>query len=473
ASLAPPGDVAASLDARLAAVLSWTQDGLLDPSSRAEALRTVVVRLYQSASAIAHARSLADLCTGGGTEPDVVATFEDAMASFMQLSHGARARLNPDGGTSAPPMPVQDEALAVAVSRVLSGAEEALDGALVDGARRMAAELPVAMEALVSLVIDVVTRLPARVAEARAGAARINEQLPAWLPPRRTLGGFYVLRPLGSGAGGSVLVACRAEERQEPDAERFALKVPAYDAVAARSVSEAEFFQMFRAEASALLSLPAHPNLARFVTFDTGTKPKPILVMELVEGPNLDHEIEARALDVSRCFRILDDVLAGLEAMHSVEVGHLDIKPANVVLRGGREAVLVDFGLAGRRLRPGCGTGPYGAPEVWGAEAPGTTPTPMKADVYAFGCVAFEMLTGDTLFAAEGELQQVALHLSHDGFPDKLRKMASRPELAPLAEILFSTLRRDPGKRPTPHLLRIQLRQLEPSLQRMRWPLPA
>ena len=46
---------------------------------------------------------------------------------------------------------------------------------------------------------------------------------------------------------------------------------------------------MFRAEASALLAIPAHPNLARFVTFDTGSKPKPILVMELVEGQNLDH----------------------------------------------------------------------------------------------------------------------------------------------------------------------------------------
>ena len=52
--------------------------------------------------------------------------------------------------------------------------------------------------------------------------------------------------------------------------------------------------------------------------------------------------------------------------MHGVGVAHLDLKPTNVVMRKGKEPVLVDFGLAGRHLRLGCGSGPYGAPEVWG-----------------------------------------------------------------------------------------------------------
>ena len=99
--------------------------------------------------------------------------------------------------------------------------------------------------------------------------------------------------------------------------------------------------------------------------------------------------------------------------------------------------MLVDFGLAGRRIRPGCATGPYGAPEVWGADLVTAQASPRTADVYAFGCVAFEAMTGDTLFRAESELQQIAMHLAHDGFPDKLRKLAQKPALQPFAEFLF------------------------------------
>src|SRR5262249_20366392 len=159
------------------------------------------------------------------------------------------------------------------------------------------------------------------------------------------------------------------------------------------SVSEAQFMKMFREEASALIAIPAHANLARFVTFDAGARPKPILVMELVEGTTLERLIESRALDAPRALRALDDVLAGMEAMHGVGVGHLDLKPSNVVLRKDEQAVLVDFGLSGRHIRPGCATGPYGAPEVWGAVPDDWEPLPMASDVYAFGCVAFEVLT--------------------------------------------------------------------------------
>jgi serine/threonine protein kinase len=247
--------------------------------------------------------------------------------------------------------------------------------------------------------------------------------------------------------------------------------VPEYSATAARSVSEADFMKMFREEAGALLSLPHHPNLARFVTFDAGAKPKPILVMELVEGPTLEKQIESRSLDMPRAVRTLDQVLAGLEAMHGVGVGHLDLKPSNVVLRRSDEAVLVDFGLSGRHIRPGCATGPYGAPEVWGAVPDGVTPSPIAVDIYAFGCVAYEALTGNTLFAADSEMAQIAAHVGHDGFPPPLRALAKSPGLAPIAELLFATLRRDPRNRPGAAAVRKELRKLALHLERQKWPL--
>ncbi len=154
-------------------------------------------------------------------------------------------------------------------------------------------------------------------------------------------------------------------------------------------------------------------------------------------------------------------------------VAHLDLKPSNVVLRKDEQAVLVDFGLAGRHIRPGCATGPYGAPEVWGAlDELGPTP-PQKADVYAFGCVAFETLTGRMLFDADNELAQIAMHVSHDGFPEPLKALARDPRLTPLAEVLFAMLRRNPSDRITATAARKELARLTPTLERLPWPLGA
>ena len=291
-------------------------------------------------------------------------------------------------------------------------------------------------------------------------SVHVADRLPAWLPARRTIGGFYVVRSLGSGGGGSVLVVNRVEDRHDPNAERFALKVPDYNATAARSISQEQFLKLFRDEASALIMMPNHSHLARFVTFDLSARPLPILVMELIEGVTLERLVESLAFDMKRCLKALDDVLAGLEAMHELGTGHLDIKPSNVVLRRGNEAVLVDFGLSGRNIRPGCGTGPYGAPEVWGVVPDGYVAMPPAADVYSFACLAFEVLTGTVLFEAPNEVAQIAMHVAHDGEPERMRLLATNPAIRPLVEVLGGALRRDPRERPTAAELR---RELAPS----------
>jgi serine/threonine protein kinase len=267
-----------------------------------------------------------------------------------------------------------------------------------------------------------------------------------------------------------VFVAVRADEREDPDAPRYALKVPRYDAVAARSVSEAEYLRVFKLEAGALLALPEHPNLAGFVTFDARARPKPLLVMELVDGTACHALLEQRALSTARVHAILDGVLAGLEAMHEAGVGHLDLKPGNIVLRGEREAVLVDFGLTGRRLRVGCATPSYASPEVWGHAEPGVTATPMAADVYSFACVAFELLTGSLLFAGDHVLAVMAAHFDHDGRPTGLDRLASGGHGA-IADWLSPCLRRSAAERPTVSTLRAGLRGLAPLFERARWPL--
>src|SRR5690606_30441367 len=309
--------------------------------------------------------------------------------------------------------------LADAIQRLCSGVPLALAEPLLTKLNRLG-ELPVLAP------LDVVSRRP----------QGQNSLLPDWLLPRRTIGSFYVVRSLGAGGASSVFVARRIEARHQQNAELYALKIPKYDATVARSLSEQEFLDLFRQEAGALLALPKHPNLARFVSFDAEARPKPILVMELIGGNSLERMIRRGLLSVRAAFEYLDGVLAGLDAMHSAGVGHLDVKPANVILRDERTAVLVDFGLSGRNIRPGCGTLEYCAPEVLGVVPNGYASPPANTDIYAFACMAFETLTGKYIIDGKDETAVIAQHVEHDGWPQRLAEFSRVDGARELAMLL-------------------------------------
>jgi eukaryotic-like serine/threonine-protein kinase len=289
-----------------------------------------------------------------------------------------------------------------------------------------------------------------------------------------------VQRPLSSGAAGSVFIAQRAHERHDDGAESYALKVPSYNGQNSRTLTEQEFLSLFREEAGALLTLAPHTNLAGFVTFDAVARPKPILVMELVAGASLERVLDRRELSMASAFAILDGIAAGLGAMHAQGLGHLDLKPANVIMRQARaEAdlgdspaapVLVDFGLAGRKIRPGCASPHYGAPEVWDPGMYGTT-EPTAADVYGFSCLAYELCVGRPLFAADTLPGLIACHFEHDGNPAALAALQSTRALAPLAQIIAAGLAPNPRARATIVELRDALRDLQPALRAAEWPL--
>jgi serine/threonine protein kinase len=269
-----------------------------------------------------------------------------------------------------------------------------------------------------------------------------------------------------------VFVARRIEARHQQNAELYALKIPKYDATVARSLSEQEFLDLFRQEAGALLALPKHPNLARFVSFDAEARPKPILVMELIGGNSLERMIRRGLLTVRAAFEYLDGVLAGLDAMHSAGVGHLDVKPATVILRGERTAVLVDFGLSGRHIRPGCGTLEYCAPEVLGVVPNGYESPPANTDVYAFACMAFETLTGKYVIDGKDETAVISQHVEHDGWPRRLAEFARVDGARELGMLLARCLRRDPKIRPSVREVRRALALPAHDLDSRPWPLP-
>lgn len=451
-------------------------------SPRVEALRASLLALDQALESTAACSSLMELA--GGADGSPLVGLEGAVQALARLCQGGRRRLGEEIAEETPAAGASIRLVDFCLDKALQGTRDPLEDALASAAETLRLELPVVLAEVAVIVLSRIYTLPEEAPiELRTSFIPLvpkEAPLPPWLPPSRTIGGFFVVRALGAGAVGSVFVARRSDERHNPAAERFALKVPEYDGAAARTLSEAEFQQMFREEAGALLALPPNKNLARFVTFDAGAKPKPILVMELVEGPTLERLIESRALDVPRVLDILDGIAAGLETMHAVGVGHLDVKPSNVILRDpdGRagplppsEPVLVDFGLAGRKVRPGCATAWYGAPEIWLPTPDGSRPAP--ADVYAFACLAFETLTGVELFDGASEVELITAHIQHDGQPPGLVPYLHDPSTGALATLLVRALRKSPAERATIAEIRAGLAQLRPELEPLAWPLSA
>lgn len=294
--------------------------------------------------------------------------------------------------------------------------------------------------------------------------------MPEWVPESGVLGGFRLVRPMASGGLGSLFLAHRLEDEGDPLAPQVVLKVPHDSSALAIHVPEEELMAAFRAEASALAAIPIHPNLARILAFDVASKPKPFLVMELVEGRTMEKELEEKTLTMPRALEILDDVLAGLDAMHSAGVGHLDVKPDNVILR--REtgaATLVDFGLSARTVRKKCGNPLYSAPEVWNDER--QPESAFAADAYSFACFAFETLTGRVVFDHEDVFQIIRMHLSHDGLPPAIAELRARPELRKLAEILGRAMRAAPSQRTRVRMIRTDLARVAPQIRDLSWPL--
>jgi eukaryotic-like serine/threonine-protein kinase len=457
-----------SLSTASVAALRKLGEGLPEGrSARLDKLREALLDLVQAMERVDRASTLPAVVEGNSSSP--LSMLETGLARLSELVHES---LSSFGVQVDAPRAIN---LRAAIEDTLldrPSARQMAGGLLSRALSPLGATVP---SAILTTVEDVLARLPSLPLEGAAAAAvpppaADEVRLPEWLPKNRVLGGFYVVAPLGHGGEASVFVAVRSDDRDDRDAERFALKVPNYDAVAARSVSESEYLSVFKREAGALLALPEHPNIAGFVTFDARARPKPLLVMELVEGVDCLVQIEKHGLSSPRVGEILDGVLAGLSAMHGAGVGHLDVKPSNVVLRKGGEPVLVDFGLAGRQIRVNCATPPYAAPEVWGGSDPAATP--FTADVYAFGCLAYELFTSEVLFDADNPLMCLTMHIGHDGGPAPVQAMMADARLAGIGRLVSSCLRRSAADRPNVDAVREALSALRPSLGGLSWPLP-
>jgi serine/threonine protein kinase len=175
------------------------------------------------------------------------------------------------------------------------------------------------------------------------------------------------------------------------------------------------------------------------------------LAMPLVEGGTLQEILNAavqqgRSLDLDQIYYYLKQICLALDYAHGQNVVHLDIKPANLLVRYDGHLLLTDFGLAhfmaGEALRTGsneqAGTPEYMAPERW-------TGDPVKhSDIYAVGIVLYQMLTGRVPFKEANFPRLMQRHI-HDPVPPL---SASRPMLPKSLEpVLSKALAKDPKQR--------------------------
>jgi Tol biopolymer transport system component len=227
------------------------------------------------------------------------------------------------------------------------------------------------------------------------------------LAPGARLGPYEVTSPLGEGGMGTVWRAHHIALKRDD-----ALKVLP-DAFA----SDPERLARFQREAQVLASLN-HPNIAHVYGLEEGDGTK-ALVMELVEGPTLADRIAQGPIPLDDALPIARQIAEALEAAHEQGIIHRDLKPANVKVRRDGTVKVLDFGLAKTMEPVGIvssslsqsptittpamthagvilGTTAYMSPE----QARGQV-VDRRTDIWAFGCVLYEMLTGRRAFAGE------------------------------------------------------------------------
>ena len=255
----------------------------------------------------------------------------------------------------------------------------------------------------------------------------------------KTVGRYTLIRRLGEGGMGVVYVA-----RDERLQREVAVKMIA-------NLSNEDAIKRFWREARAAAAIN-HPNICQIYEVDEA--PAGIyLAMELLDGEPLDARLRRGPCSAKEAVEITLQVLAALSALHSRDLVHRDIKPSNVFLTA-HGVKLLDFGLA-RSIsdetvqidspnpsditQPGTvvGTPRYMAPEQLTGRI-----TDGRADLYATGCVLFEMLAGRPPFTADNILE-LARAVVHDNPP----ALQGPPSVVRVDRVIRRALSKDPSSR--------------------------
>lgn len=267
-------------------------------------------------------------------------------------------------------------------------------------------------------------------------------------PQASRLGTYNVVAPIARGGTSGVFVG-----EHVVTGEKVALKVldPFYrghEEVVNRLLAERKVSMRVR-----------HAGLVDVLFSDRDGDEIPYIVMEFLDGENLGTLADRGQIEIDAIVAIGMQIASALAALHAGGIVHCDIKPDNVLVlydsTGWPPRIkVIDFGVArftdeAPSETTIAGTPCYMAPEQWRGQ-----PT-IKSDVYAFGCMMYELVTGDQPF--HGTLPQ--LMLAHHEW------LAERPSMhrqlpTELERLIVRAMAKDPGLRPTMSELEVGLRQI-------------
>ena len=266
--------------------------------------------------------------------------------------------------------------------------------------------------------------------------------------PGRRLGDYEILGPLGAGGMGEVHRA-----RDTRLGREVALKL-----LPAGVSQDPERLARFEREARVLAALN-HPNIAAIYGLERIDR-EIVLVLELVPGETLAERLAAGAIPLDEAIVLARQIAEALEAAHGAGIVHRDLKPANIKVTPAGKVKVLDFGLA-KAFAPESGavpdlsnsptvtSGGTGAGVILGTaaymspEQARGKPVDRRTDVWSFGCVLYEMLTGRKAFEGETVSDVMASVLTRE--PD----WAAVPPGVPVRvrDTIRRCLRKDPERR--------------------------
>jgi Tol biopolymer transport system component/tRNA A-37 threonylcarbamoyl transferase component Bud32 len=263
------------------------------------------------------------------------------------------------------------------------------------------------------------------------------------IPAGSRLGSYEILSPLGAGGMGEVYRA------RDPKLQReVAVKV-----LSASLARDSESLARFEREAR-LLAAVDHPNIAVIHAIESEGE-RPFLVMELIPGETLAERLAAGPLPLAEALALAARIADALSSAHERGVVHRDLKPGNIRLTPEGRVKVLDFGLA-RIVSGPSGTDSVtveadataagtilGTPAYMSPEQARGRPVDRRTDLWSFGCVLFEMLSGRKAFPGDTPSDAMAAVLTRE--PD----WGALPPATPTAvrDLLRRCLEKDPNRR--------------------------